>query len=200
MSLIVAARFTTQPAAEAAARRLFERGFVAEDVSLFFVNPRGQHARHASEHLSPAAVPPPDAHLHASRHTMIGAVAGAICGVALFALVTPSLVIALCAAGVGAYLGAMIGRSVHLRDFSRQHLRTLRQDAVHHETRASGMLVAVHVTPDTQRDAALALADAGGQDVERANGRWQLGRWSDFDPTRAPTLVDGDADMTQRPA
>ncbi|MPW16754.1 hypothetical protein GCT13_07340 [Paraburkholderia sp. CNPSo 3157] len=43
MSLIVAARFTTFPAAEAAAERLFGAGFVEEDVSLFFVNPRGQH-------------------------------------------------------------------------------------------------------------------------------------------------------------
>jgi hypothetical protein len=45
MSLIVAARFTTFPAAESAAERLFRAGFLQEDVSLFFVNPRGQHAR-----------------------------------------------------------------------------------------------------------------------------------------------------------
>ena len=45
MSLIVAARYTTFPSAEDAAQRLFESGFVEEDVTLFFVNPRGQHAR-----------------------------------------------------------------------------------------------------------------------------------------------------------
>lgn len=44
MSLIVAGRFTTFPAAEAAAQRLFANGFVEEDVTLFFVNPRGQRA------------------------------------------------------------------------------------------------------------------------------------------------------------
>ncbi len=44
MSLIVAARFTTFPAAEDAAQKLFDAGFVEEDVTLFFVNPRGQHA------------------------------------------------------------------------------------------------------------------------------------------------------------
>ena len=46
MSLIVAARFTTFPAAEDAAQKLFNAGFVEEDVTLFFVNPRGQHARY----------------------------------------------------------------------------------------------------------------------------------------------------------
>jgi hypothetical protein len=50
MSLIVAGRFTTFPAAEAAAQQLFDHGFVEEDVTLFFVNPRGQHSRHAQDH------------------------------------------------------------------------------------------------------------------------------------------------------
>ena len=45
MSLIVAGRFTAFADAERAARRLFDHGFVEEDVTLFFVNPRGQHAR-----------------------------------------------------------------------------------------------------------------------------------------------------------
>jgi hypothetical protein len=35
MSLIVAARFTTFPAAEEAAQKLFNAGFVEEDVTLF---------------------------------------------------------------------------------------------------------------------------------------------------------------------
>lgn len=194
MSLIVAARFPTQAAAATAARRLVERGFPAEDVSFFFVNPRGQHARHSSEY------PPAPLSADAPRHTMLGAVTGAICGVALFALFTPSLVVALCAAGAGAYVGAMIGKSVHLRDFSRQHLHEMRVRAVHHETRGSGMLVAVHVTPDTQRDAAQTLADAGGEDVERADGDWRNGHWTDFDPTRAPTLVEADIGIARRPA
>lgn len=200
MSLIVAARFTTQRAAETAAQRLFERGFVEEDVNLFFVNPSGQHARHPTEPMHEAAPPPVGAAPHSSHHTMIGAVVGAVCGVAFFALFTASLAIAVCAAGVGAYLGAMIGKLVHRRDFSREHLRELKHAAVHRATRASGMLVAVHVTPETQRVAAEALAEADGQDVERATGRWQLGHWADFDPTQAPTLIDSEGGMTHRSA
>lgn len=60
MSLIVAGRFTTFPAAEAAAEKLYAGGFLEEDVNLFFVNPRGQHARHSAM-AAAAAAPPPTA-------------------------------------------------------------------------------------------------------------------------------------------
>ncbi|CAM2163048.1 hypothetical protein PSAC2689_110147 [Paraburkholderia sacchari] len=45
MSLIVASRFTTFVHAEAAIDKLHDHGFVDEDLSLFCVNPGGQHAR-----------------------------------------------------------------------------------------------------------------------------------------------------------
>ncbi|MBN3809517.1 hypothetical protein G3N97_10475, partial [Paraburkholderia sp. Ac-20347] len=87
MSLIVAGRFTTFPAAEAVADKLFARGFVEEDVNLFFVNPRGQHARHTPHPVAVAAAPP-----HRTRNLTLGAVAGAVAGVALFgALLSASL-------------------------------------------------------------------------------------------------------------
>ena len=44
MSLIVAGRFQTFDKAEQAASRLFSRGVLEDDVSLFYVNPPGQHA------------------------------------------------------------------------------------------------------------------------------------------------------------
>ncbi|GAA5240621.1 hypothetical protein BMMON2_34430 [Burkholderia mallei] len=89
---------------------------------------------------------------------------------------------------------------MHKEDFTRTHVRELAHDAIHHETRASGMLVAVHVTADSQADAARALAEAGGADIERATGRWQSGRWADFDPTRAPQPFDGAQQPAQRHA
>ena len=46
----------------------------------------------------------------------------------------------------------------------------------------AGVLVAVHVSPETQVQAAATLREAGGMDIERASGRWKQGRWSDFDP------------------
>jgi hypothetical protein len=46
------------------------------------------------------------------------------------------------------------------------------------------------VTPDTQIDAAQTLREAGGAEIERATGRWQHGKWADFDPTRPPVELD----------
>lgn len=183
MSLIVAGRFTTFPAAEAAAQQLFNRGFVEEDVTLFFVNPRGQHARHAAEGGPPvaSAMAPPKGAGHGATY---GAVAGAVIGVAVFMAFSASLPVAVIAAGVGAYLGARIGTMLHQRSLDTAH-----HERVHHEFRNSGVLVAVHVSADNQLDAAATLRDAGAADIERASGRWQQGRWADFDPTKTPEPI-----------
>ncbi|MFC0401723.1 hypothetical protein [Paraburkholderia rhizosphaerae] len=192
MSLIVAGRFTTFPAAETAAQQLFDHGFVGEDVTLFFVNPRGQHALHpldasratATRLLSPS---------HPAHHGMTyGAVAGAIVGVLVFMGFAASLPIVVLAAGVGAYIGAKTGAMLEARSGPRIH-----HERIHHEWRASGVLVAVHVTPETQREAAQLLRAAGGADIERATGHWQHGRWADFDPRSTPDLL---TELHQQPA
>ncbi|QBQ98204.1 hypothetical protein [Paraburkholderia pallida] len=175
MSLIVAGRFTTFPAAEAVAEKLFARGFVEEDVNLFFVNPRGQHARHMP-HLVHVEVAPP----HRRRNLIMGAVAGAVVGIALFgALLNASLPSTVIAAAVGAWIGSRIG--------SGWQRRAEHEERVHHETRQSGVLLAVHVSAENQATAAEVLREAGADDVERASGQWHGGHWADFDPTEAPT-------------
>jgi len=178
MSLIVAGRFTTFPAAESAAQKLFDNGFLGEDVTLFFVNPRGQHARHHLDEHSPMALsaPPP------SQQAMTaGAVAGAVIGVAVFTLFSASMPVVVIAAGVGACMGSILGRRMHAGSALRA-----RREVVHHEMRDSGVLVAVHVCPENQPDAARLLREAGAADIERATGRWQRGRWADFDPLHTP--------------
>jgi hypothetical protein len=179
MSLIVAGRFTTFPAAEDAASHLFSSGFVEEDVTLFFVNPRGQHARYpigGDEAADPEAA---RASTGAGKGGAIGAVVGAIVGVGLFKTMSAPAVVLIIAAGVGAYLGSLVGAMAHMRGGGR-----VPRERVHRESRDSGVLVAVHVTPETQQQAARVLRESGGMEIERATGRWQQGRWSDFDPTR----------------
>ncbi|CAG9222262.1 conserved hypothetical protein [Paraburkholderia sabiae] len=184
MSLIVAGRFTTFPAAEDAAQTLFDHGFLGEDVTLFFVNPRGQHARHpldehaATPTISPAPTPAMRRHHHA---VTIGAVAGAVIGVAVFAAFAASVPAVVIAAGVGAYLGLLVGKMTHTRSQPHEH-----HDVVHREMRNSGVLVAVHVSPENQIEAARLLREAGGADIERATGHWQRGKWADFDPRQTP--------------
>lgn len=184
MSLIVAARFTTFPAAESAADRLFKAGFVEEDVSLFFVNPRGQHARYpigGDQNKDAASTEAPKG---AGLGVTIGAVAGAIVGVGIFTLFSAPVLVSAIAAGVGAYIGSLVGAMYKTRESGHRAHRE------HGETRDSGVLLAVHVTPETQHQAAHVLREAGGAAVERATGRWQQGRWADFDPTQPPHPVD----------
>ncbi|WP_233862664.1 hypothetical protein [Paraburkholderia adhaesiva] len=184
MSLIVAGRFTTFPAAEAVAEKLYERGFVEEDVNLVFVNPRGQHAH--ARHAMGIAAPREPVHTsqHVSRNVAAGAVAGAVLGVAIFAGMAASLPSVVIAAGVGAWLGAWIG-AIESRQQAAEH-----HELVLHETRNSGVLLTVHVTPESQAVAADVLRESHAADIERASGRWQGGHWADFDPTRSPEPYD----------
>ncbi|MFM0736198.1 hypothetical protein PQQ51_02980 [Paraburkholderia xenovorans] len=185
MSLIVAARFTTFPAAEEAAQKLFNAGFVEEDVTLFFVNPRGQHARYPIGGDTHTDAGSKNAPKGAGLGVTLGAVAGAVVGVGIFAAFSAPLIVSLIAAGVGAYVGSLVGAMSRTRDGQAAH-----SAALHAETRDSGVLVAVHVSPDNQFDAARVLRDAGGVAIERASGRWQQGRWADFDPLKEPQPIE----------
>ncbi|WP_206957002.1 hypothetical protein [Trinickia acidisoli] len=191
MSLIVAGRFTTFAEAETAANRLFAAGFVQEDVTLFFVNPRGQHARFpigGDEDADPQAA---HASKGAGKGGAIGAVIGAVVGVALFSAFSSPLLILVVAAGVGAYIGSLVGAMSHTRGGGK-----VPEHQVPHESRDSGVLVAVHVSPDNQQEAARVLREAGSLEVERAHGRWQHGRWADFDPTKDVEPIGSEAIRT----
>ena len=186
MSLIIAGRFQTFPAAEAASQRLFARGFVEEDVTLFFVNPSGQHARHpigGDVGTDPGAQAAPKG---AGRGVTIGAVIGAVVGAAVFAVFKAPLLVSVVAAGVGAYIGSLAGAMSHTRKPRPGSSTSLANEE---NARHAGVLVAVHVSPETATDAASILRDAGGMDIERASGRWKQGRWSDFDPLQPPHPV-----------
>jgi hypothetical protein len=185
MSLIVAACFTTFPTAEAAAQRLFNSGFVEEDVTLFFVNPTGQHARYPIGGDTGTDAGASQAPKGAGKGVTIGAVVGAAVGVGIFTLFSAPLLVSVIAAGVGAYIGSLVGAMSHTREAGRFGRRVPQQD----EIRDSGVLLAVHVSQGSQYDAGRILRDAGGTAIERATGRWQQGRWADFDPTRPPETI-----------
>lgn len=184
MSLIIAGRFETFPAAEAAAQRLFANGFVEEDVTLFFVNPSGQHARFpiggdVATDKGAGAAPK-----GAGKGVTIGAVVGAIIGAAIFAVFKAPLFVSVVAAGVGAYIGSLAGAMSHTK--KKPNAAPMQAEE---PTRNSGVLVAVHVSPETHDRAASILQEAGGMEIERASGRWKQGRWSDFDPLKPPQTV-----------
>ncbi|MNT99606.1 hypothetical protein D3C72_2424980 [compost metagenome] len=51
-------------------------------------------------------------------------------------------------------------------------------------------MLALHVEPQRESLARQVLREAGGSDIERAQGRWLEGRWQDFDPLTPPRHVE----------
>jgi len=185
VSLIVAARFDSFPEAEEAGRKLFAAGFAQEDVSIFFVNPAGQHDRYplgGDQAADPGA-----------RKTKHGAIAGAallglagaVIGSIVWLYAAGSVLALVIAVGVGAYIGSLGGALVATRSATRAY-------RAGHSTgmRRAGVLTAVHVTVATESAAAQVLRDCDGKDVEKAEGRWREGDWVDFDPVAPPVLSD----------
>lgn len=55
--------------------------------------------------------------------------------------------------------------------------------------REPGVLLAVRIASERDQDAIDELVESGARDVERAEGNWEGGKWTDFDPAAAPRLV-----------
>lgn len=190
MSLIVAARFDTFDQAAAAARRLFDEGFAESDIHTFYCNTAGEHGGFpiGGDHAVD-----PDA-----RGGYFGAVAGAsvlglvfaVIGGFIAARLAESILLVIAAAGVGAYLGALAGALWVVGQGRRKRAGARAEPDVHPAVRQAGVMLALHVSPGREEMARSALIAAGGQDIERANGRWANGKWEDFDPLTPPQRVD----------
>jgi len=83
------------------------------------------------------------------------------------------------AAGVGAYSGALSGTDEHPE----------REEEV---LRAAGTMIAVNATSSEVAIATIArvMMECGPEEVERAEGSWNYGVWSDFDPLSIPQRID----------
>ncbi|ALM84193.1 hypothetical protein [Bordetella sp. N] len=186
MALIVAARFTTFDEAQAAARALFAQGFAEDDVHIFYVNMAGAHGTYAIGGDRPAD---PDAGpaqygalLGGAGLGLIGAVVGGLIG---GALALPALAV-LAVAGVGAYIGSLMGAMFVVGRRKPGTAPRGSKEPGHPEARHAGVLLALHTDLSREGEACRVLRAAGGEDVERANGRWQDGHWVDFNPLQPP--------------
>ena len=198
MSLIVAGRFDTFAAGERAAQARFAEGFIENDVTMFFVNPRGRHGRlpaGGDQQTDPGSEKSPAG---ATKGAAIGAAFGAIAGVGVISLIGWPIYVAVIVAGIGAYVGSLIGA------MSQTHTKGHDAKAAVPEAppvRESGVLLAVHVTEESREAASRILRKAGAHEIERATGRWAQGRWADFDPVTPPDIdrVSGTAADTGAP-
>lgn len=185
MSLIIAGRFDTFEQAENAASQLFARGFAEDDVTLFFVNPPGQHGRFPIGGDVATDEGARKAGGGAGRGIVIGAIVGAVIGAVALALMQASMLVLALATGLGAYLGSLVGGLAMTRDPDRVPSAPANAPQTKTE-RDAGVLLAVHVDAQSRDTAAEVLRAAGAMDIERAQGRWSQGRWVDFDPLKPP--------------
>jgi hypothetical protein len=197
MSLIVAGRFQTFEQAEQAASKLFARSFREEDVSLFYVNPPGQHASYpiggdvdVDRSMRPGQK-------GAGGGVVIGAVIGAAVGAGVVAAMHLSALIFVIASALGAYIGSLVGAMGMARHGKDDPPLPASHVEEQQPVREAGVLLAVHVTDESRRTAEDVLRESGAQDVERASGRWQEGRWIDFNPVAAPVTVSPTASSAQ---
>ena len=190
MSLIVAARYQTFDQAGAATQLLARHGYTEDQIHTFYVNTAGAHDRYP---VGGDRRQDPDA---------TGGVIGVVCGAAILGIICAALamlivrgfeyssLVVIAAGGVGAYVGALIGAMVAIGRVHRRRssltttASTVKED--HPPVRPAGVLLAVPVAPDKEAEVAQLLRESGGQDVERANGRWENGKWQDFDPLVPP--------------
>lgn len=188
MTTLIAGRFSQQNHAENASAELMRSGFLPRDMSLFYVNPQGQHDIHpvgGDEDESPG-----------THHASSGAVAGAAGGVGVGTLVGAATLPVLGPAGpllgaaVGAYTGSLVGalntmkkHEEHTEIAERSEIKSSDDDA---HPRKAGVLLAVAVATPEQRASAIEILGATALEVEEAEGELQNGQWTDFDP-RVPT-------------
>lgn len=191
MTTLIAGRFIQQDEAESASMRLMRSGFSARDMSMFFVNPQGQHDMHpvgGDEDES--------AGTHkASGGAVVGAAGGVGVGALVGAAALPVLGLGgpLLGAAVGAYTGSLVGALNTMKKNEEQQEVTgepaqneddaglSASDETH--PRKAGVVLAVAVATPEQRANAIEILGATAQELEEAEGVLQNGQWVDFDPT-----------------
>jgi hypothetical protein len=178
MERIIAGRFHTKEEADVV--RAVVEGFVEPgDVCVFHNNPPGQHdalALGGDEGEDPEAK-------GADGSAAGGAVAAGLAAGAVGALGGP--VVALAAAGVGAYSGSLLGAMRGLGDNGGPGAQ---------ERRPAGVMLSVRIASPAQEQLVIhALRRGRASDIEQAQGAWADGDWTDFDPVTAPILVSSTA-------
>ena len=196
MTLIIAARFPTFEAANSAAQRLMQEGVSEDALHVFYVNPPGAHDHYAvgGDHAhDPDTKGAPRKAVGVA--TLMGAV-GAVVGGLIVSAFAESFVPIIAGAGVGAYVGSLAG-AVSGMDRRRGSVQQSHGAAAREQGRPAGVMLAVNAAGEHEQMIARILVEAGGEAVERAQGRWRSGMWEDFDPTASPTTQTSDG--TARP-
>lgn len=192
MATLIAGRFSQQDHVEAAFNELLHSGFARQDMSLFYVNPQGQHGTFP--------IGGDEDESHGTHEASSGAVRGAAGGVGVGTLVGAATLPVfgpagpLLGAAVGAYTGSLVG-ALNKMEKSKEHIDEQNDappeanpDELHE--RKAGLLLAVAVKDPEQRANAINILSASALELEEAEGTLNNGQWIDFDPLKPVKTVD----------
>lgn len=191
MTTIITGNFQRQDDARGAWSDLLGAGFGADEMTMFFVNPPGQHDLYpigGDEDESPGTE---NAAAGAASGAAVGGVVGVAVGLATVPVLGPAAPVA--GAGVGAYAGSLYGALGHTDNKNNPETQSAREELQRSEPlRRSGMLVAVSAPASERQDTALGILRAHGAiDIERTEGTIVAGEWTDFNPLTPLRLVGG---------
>lgn len=180
VSSIIAGRFQTFAEAKGAAKALFNANVKRHDLSVFYVDPPGQHD------VTPIGGDYINADPGARKSTKeavqqaSASGAGLTVGIVEVALPIVGTALAVVDAVVGAYNRSL---AVGLRGAGdREHPTP--------PPRQAGVLAAACVEDDERTQRAVEILSAeGAKDVEIADGTSRDGEWKDFDPVATPRLI-----------
>jgi hypothetical protein len=190
MKPLIVGHYDLQEEAEIAAREILRAGFSGNEMSLFYLNPQGQHALHpvgGDEDESAGTH-------HAQSGAVRGAAGGAGAGVLVGAATIPVLGPAgpLLGAAVGAYTGSLVGALNKMEEAPETPPDTVHGNTVSDadvEARKSGYMLAVAVQTQMERKYAIEILGERAQFLEEAEGHLENGAWTDFDPLAPPQII-----------
>lgn len=184
MAKIIAARFDTQPEADRALGALRSAGFDGQNVTSFYANPAGQHARYPIGGDTDHDEGTKKSGKTAATGAAVGGITGLALGTAAAIATEPGFAAAAAigGTGVGAFVGSLAGALSGTTDSGSG-------DAAPEERKA-GVVVAVLADADGAEDTIVqTLRAQGAPAIEQAEGEWREGVWVDFDPARTPRLL-----------
>lgn len=178
MTQIVAGVFDDEQAATSAAYGLRGAGFEPSDLDQFSLRPPGQHQGLPAGGDEAADPKAKGGDTGAVKGAAIGTAVGAVAGLAATPILGPIAVAG--GAAAGAYAGSLAGAVERMGD-----------ERPAPQPRPAGVMVAVNAdTTEGEARAIDVLHEHGARMIERATGMWRNGKWADFDPVRAPEVVE----------
>lgn len=206
MKTLIVGRFSRYDQGETAALALQQVGFSADEMSLFYINPQGQHDLHALGGDEDESAGTHHAGSHAIASAAGGVGIGGMIGLATLPVLGPAG--PLLGAAVGAYTGSLVGALGGMKqseeaagEIAARNANTLPPPepaigpdaeiappsiASEVAARQPGVMLAVAVATAGQRADAETILGRFAYQVEQSEGDLRNGDWIDFDPLARP--------------